>query len=122
MIDFRRLAEAYIDAGIAAMDEKPSFEARERAITQIEKHAEQLLAGLGQPQQGWTDAEKLLAEIRAGKHSLPGVLAQIDRYFTGRKQPQQTRRSLEDQANDHGRGLEPQEGSAANTVGRGRCR
>jgi hypothetical protein len=32
-------------------------------------------------------AEKLLHEIRDGKHSLPGVLVQIDRYFAVRAQP-----------------------------------
>jgi hypothetical protein len=29
-------------------------------------------------------AEKLLREIRDGKHSLPGTLAQIERYFARR--------------------------------------
>jgi len=29
-------------------------------------------------------AERLLAEIRNGKHSLPGTLVQIDRYFEAR--------------------------------------
>jgi hypothetical protein len=29
-------------------------------------------------------AERLLAEIRNGKHSLPGALVQIDRYFDAR--------------------------------------
>lgn len=30
------------------------------------------------------EAEKLLREIRDGKHSIPGVLTQIDRYFDTR--------------------------------------
>ena len=30
-------------------------------------------------------AEKLLREIRDGKHSLPGTLVQIDRYFADRQ-------------------------------------
>jgi hypothetical protein len=34
-------------------------------------------------------AEKLLQEIRDGRHSLPGVLVRIDRYFTDRAQPDQ---------------------------------
>jgi len=32
-------------------------------------------------------AEKLLREIRDGKHSLPGSLVQIDRYFAVRAEP-----------------------------------
>jgi hypothetical protein len=31
-------------------------------------------------------AEKLLGEIRTGKHSLPGTLVQIERYFEHRGQ------------------------------------
>lgn len=35
-------------------------------------------------QQRGNAAENLLREIRDGKHSIPGVLVQIDRYFEGR--------------------------------------
>lgn len=32
-------------------------------------------------------AERLLHEVRDGKHSLPGTLTQIDRYFEQRGKP-----------------------------------
>lgn len=46
--------------------------------------ADRIIAALDDAPQRLAKAEKLLREIRDGKHSIPGCMVQIDRYFAGK--------------------------------------